>query len=873
MGGKRNIKEKGFALLAALLILILVSALAIALIYATTSEQRIGQNDLENNLAYYGAEAGMEKMMSDLGQLYQAQAAPSAATIQGLSAFPPALPSTVYPEYAFNFPNGIQANGAPSSSNRTITTGANAGLAAQIVPMQLAVTATRPSGAQVRMTRTVEVAMIPVFQFGIFSDSDLSTFAGPTLDFTGRVHTNGNFFLAAGGGTTFHAKITAFKDVIRTNLANGWPTATNYTGATAVPTAPNGCDGARPACRNLASTEGSLLGTVGSGINPNWTTISQTTYNGMILNGRTGAKNLQLPFVQGGVQPIEIIHRPLPGELPTSAVGQSREYNLAQIRVLLDDNVGNLPGGAGDPDNVFLDNVGPYAAGVNVGGANYYFADGIQKASAPAAQAQDNDWALPVQVPALAANARWPLIGGWLRVEYRDVGGVFHGVTREWLSLGFARGLSYPNSEQGRANTVHPNAILIFQMQADRNLNGVLTDANEFGNALAQYSTANANSMYAWYPINFYDTREGEVRDTALGNTSCALAGVMNAVELDVNNLRRWLAGTTGVNGPQVESASQNGYILYFSDRRGMLPNSQGNLVGSWNFEDNIDSNTANPAIGGPNGVMEAAENVDGLGTLDNAGATNLANGFANPPAAPTTVQAPALLVNGNPWQRITNCTTLARKNRVTGARHVLIIENGSLGNVPMAPGAVGGFTVVGEQPAYVLGDYNASVAGGFGNPHASSAVIADTVTLLSNAWTTLQSLASPTNMACAATRCGSTTWYRVAIASGKVQNFTFYPANPYPASQDWGTDGGVHNFLRYLEDWNGTANYSGSMVSFYYSQYGNGTFKCCSTVYSPPTRAYAFDTDFLDPSKMPPGTPKFLDVVNIGFTQDFTPR
>ena len=46
-------------------------------------------------------------------------------------------------------------------------------------------TATRVSGAQAHMTRDVEVAQIPVFQFGVFSDSDLSYFAGPNFDFGG----------------------------------------------------------------------------------------------------------------------------------------------------------------------------------------------------------------------------------------------------------------------------------------------------------------------------------------------------------------------------------------------------------------------------------------------------------------------------------------------------------------------------------------------------------------------------------------------------------------------------------------------------------------------------------------------------------------
>lgn len=65
-----------------------------------------------------------------------------------------------------------------------------------------------------------------------------------------------------------------------------------------------------------------------------------------------------------------------------------------------------------------------------------------------------------------------------------------------------------------------------------------------------------------------------------------------------------------------------------------------------------------------------------------------------------------------------------------------------------------------------------------------------------------------------------------------------------------------------------GQSGVRGSMVSLFYSQYATGVFKCCGTVYSPLTRNYAFDTDFLDLSQLPPGTPKFRDVVNVGFQQ-----
>jgi hypothetical protein len=108
-----------------------------------------------------------------------------------------------------------------------------------------------------------------------------------------------------------------------------------------------------------------------------------------------------------------------------------------------------------------------------------------------------------------------------------------------------------------------------------------------------------------------------------------------------------------------------------------------------------------------------------------------------------------------------------------------------------------------------------------------------------------------------------------MAVAGGK--NIPF----PQPAwgGQDMGTDGGLHNFLRYLETWNAPLSYDGSLVSMYYSEYNTGIFKCCATVYSPPTRKYYFDTLFLNPANLPPGTPMFQDVVNLSYRQNFQPQ
>ena len=126
------------------------------------------------------------------------------------------------------------------------------------------VIATRPSGASVNITRKVEVALIPVFQFGVFCGYDCSYFPGPNFGFGGRVHTNGNLFLAAGGDLVFNDKIAAFKHVVLDRLENGWLTTSGYGGSVYVPKASGGCalvfPPPGPNCPTLNAAEASWTG-------------------------------------------------------------------------------------------------------------------------------------------------------------------------------------------------------------------------------------------------------------------------------------------------------------------------------------------------------------------------------------------------------------------------------------------------------------------------------------------------------------------------------------------------------------------------------------------------------------------------------------
>src|SRR5262249_59037825 len=84
---------------------------------------------------------------------------------------------------------------------------------------------------------------------------------------------------------------------------------------------------------------------------------------------------------------------------------------------------------------------------------------------------------------------------------------------------------------------------------------------------------------------------------------------------------------------------------------------------------------------------------------------------------------------------------------------------------------------------------------------------------------------------------------------------------------------GGVHNFLRYLEDWGGQRLfYVGSIIDGWDSYQANGFYKCCTIVYSPPTRDYNFDITFRDPTKLPPGTPNLQYVLFTSFRENTNP-
>jgi hypothetical protein len=216
--------------------------------------------------------------------------------------------------------------------------------------------------------------------------------------------------------------------------------------------------------------------------------------------------------------------------------------------------------------------------------------------------------------------------------------------------------------------------------------------------------------------------------------------------------------------------------------------------------------------------------------------------------------------------------------NRQIFFRRALKLINGCIGEATPVGGCTAasgvnnlpdsGLTIAAENGIYVQGNYNATSTSVVAEPNRPAAIIGDSIVILSNNWRDANSFNYPNDVG---GREAATTGYRFAMIAGKSMAF---PKPGWTSVGDWGTDGGVHNFMRMLEDWSGyTAHYRGAMISLYTARQFIGTYKYNSNVYAAPTRAFAFDTDFLQPQLLPPGTPMFRDVNTLRFRQILRPN
>jgi hypothetical protein len=207
--------------------------------------------------------------------------------------------------------------------------------------------------------------------------------------------------------------------------------------------------------------------------------------------------------------------------------------------------------------------------------------------------------------------------------------------------------------------------------------------------------------------------------------------------------------------------------------------------------------------------------------------------------AAGATLNASALSKMGHQL----NSIYVGDRRSQSGKLTVVRVSNGQI--LPAS-----GLTVASSLPLYVKGHFNAPTPGSADTSATLPAsLVGDSITVLSQAWVDANSN-NPYQQKVAAD-----TTVNAAFLAGIVKTTTSSGQKKY--------SGGVENFPRFLEDWDGkTFTYNGSMVVMFESQFGKSFWQTPGNYYDPPIRKWAFDINFLDYRKLPPGTPQVQKLV-----------
>jgi hypothetical protein len=617
---RKKAGERGAALAITVIVVVILAVVGLTALAFSSSEVRIAGSDLQRTQTFYATAAAIEKMTNDFSNLFQSKLNPTPTDLVTIAQNPP-LPLKTE---GFSFQqtlaedtkrlNELRAiQGLPNTvyPRVNISDGPYSGLYASVIPYKISSTGTMDStGVQVKLEREFNNYLVPLFQFGMFSNNDIEIHPGPLLTFNGRIHSNKNIYALQ--NTQFLNRLTMagefVRDAWRNGKANtGGNVSIRVNGADIPSTLGKGsvmADAANVGGPNIfgaAATDRGYFPESPNGVaNPNWETESVKSpaagatdnFGGQVLTQTTGVKEVKLPLETGGNSTAELIKRALPSD--SSLLASSRYHNKAQIRILIDDaaagsgtsNVAGIPAGKGV---VFSNNNAGFSP-LPLGNGNvlrrvddsgsYISTDKLVVQNKGGSYTQTAMTVRGVKNSAETVNGNYIPPGsgitGRIYIEIVKPDGTKLDVTDKILSMGMTEG--EPNGivylqrpmwaafVQGSRDRTGNNFNLVnltrnFQSIADGEITAPLptmfyanrgfinTTESLADDDLGTPTRADVPSGYnEIVPINVYNVREGWVRSTLEVNDIYYERGITSVVELNMRNLARWLDGKYDAN-------------------------------------------------------------------------------------------------------------------------------------------------------------------------------------------------------------------------------------------------------------------------------------------------------------------------------------
>lgn len=291
-----RIETRGYALL----MVMVFSAIAITVLAAsmnwTASNAVNNERSVQLTISAAAAEAATEKLVSRMMNDYNNGG--EATVYNNLDSYRTNIPTTAESSYwsTFSFADAqgtTNRNYAARTQTQIYTnlSGQYAGLLG-FASQYRVISNVRQTNGRFDITNAVsqdlQLASIPVFQFAIFYNSLLEFSTAAPLVIDGRVHANSNIYVGSGSPLTFNRNVTTTRSIDN------------------------------PAWAGQGS--GGWGGTV--------------TYNAPIS---TNSSSLSLPIGTNNTAAAvrEVVNMPPSGELNTSAMGQERYFNKAELQILV----------------------------------------------------------------------------------------------------------------------------------------------------------------------------------------------------------------------------------------------------------------------------------------------------------------------------------------------------------------------------------------------------------------------------------------------------------------------------------------------------------------------------------------------------------
>ncbi len=968
---KKNDRQRGAALAIVIIIVAILAVVGMTALAFSSSEARIAGSDLQRTQTFYAAVAGIEKMTNDFSELFSEKMNPTTDDLDKIkNSSPPELISEGFTfsqtlgedTRRLNELRNIQGLDANIYPRVNIPDGPYAGLYASIIPYKLSSTAIMTNtGAEVEIERDFNNYLIPIFQFGIFSNEDIEIYPGPLMTFNGRIHSNRNIYAIQ--NVKFLSRLTAAGEFVRDVMRNGsvgkqsnnvWVEVNGINvqstlggGSVMAGSGTVGGPNLVGGLLNLNLVE-NLLGIRGfypdspSGIaNPTWETESVKSpvsgdlnrFGGQILTNTTGATQLKLPLELSGNSSAELIKRSLPSD--DYWLSASRYHTKSKIRILIDDwntgsgkdNTAGIPAGKG----VLLKNNPTGFTPIPLGGGNalrrisdsggYIDSANIKQKDSSGA-VTDAKVVRGIKSSGETSGLNYVPPGSGIEakilIEIVKPDGTTIDVTNEILSMGATVGepngivylqrpiwAAYVQGSRDRKGNSFDlvNLTRNYQHFADGEIiaaptfdtdTGYIsmtpgTADEDGGTTIREASATGYNSIY---PINLYNVREGWYQST-MDKNDIYERGITSVIDINMRNLARWVDGVydgnllAGTDAVSTNIENGDGYVVYVSDRRGDQVNNEYLSDGS-NYK-STNGIVDNEDIYGPNNQLDDGEDVIDFGWSGSA-VSKKGTLQRDLRELPTTGKVFSLSSYSD---RLSRAMAVMQHPVGYFRRSVRLFDGASL-SITGASGKLSptkGITISTENMVYIWGNFNTTgissiPAGGstlndgtgFMGSQVPSSIVSDAFFPLSKTWfdglpamrpEAKDNTKSYRNADSNSTSVIQSTSVRAAIIAGS----TLSVMNSFPGRNNLGEkfNGGIHNFPRFLEIWGGNVpwNYTGSFIPLYHSTQAISQYEDSGIpIYTPPQRNWSYDTTFLTPNKLPPGTPFFQYVQATAFRQ-----